>query len=603
MKKYCAQMAKALFLGIEGGGTRTVALLVDEKGQRVDRHESGPANLKLLSDRQLAEHLKEIGSALPRPDALAIGLAGAWTQGDCKRIRVAAARVWPRVPCHVTNDLETALVAAEDHTDKSAAQTVLLVSGTGSCCYGKKADDKSLKVGGWGHILADKGSGYEIGLRGLKATVYYYDKTGVWPRLGSQIMQQLHLNEPNELIGWAQAASKTEIAGLAIEVLRAWERKDKIATDILRAAANSLARDAATCANRLGGPKARTHFILAGSMLTRQPRFAALVQGCLLKLRPKSVVSTLQRDSVWGAVELARRCAIATPRGKQKRASQPAEERVFSTQASPTETRNRLSMKLDLMPVGRAIALMLGEDAKVPAKLLAQRKPIEQAVRAIAAAFRKDGRLFYVGAGTSGRLGVLDASECPPTFRTPPGLVQGIIAGGRTALWQSIEGAEDDAAAGGQAIEFRSVRSRDVVVGIAASGTTPFVWGALNEAKRRGAKTVLLCFNPYLKIPKAWRPDILIAPDLGPEILTGSTRLKAGTATKLILNIFTTLAMAQTGKVMSNLMVDLLPSNVKLRDRATRIVQELTGADYAMARLALEKSGWVIKKAVAKLCR
>jgi N-acetylmuramic acid 6-phosphate (MurNAc-6-P) etherase len=142
-----------------------------------------------------------------------------------------------------------------------------------------------------------------------------------------------------------------------------------------------------------------------------------------------------------------------------------------------------------------------------------------------------------------------------------------------------------------------------VVVGIAASGTTPFVWGALREAKRRGAQTVLLCFNPYLKIPKKWRPDILIAPGLGPEILTGSTRLKAGTATKLILNIFTTLAMAQTGKVMSNLMVDLLPSNVKLRDRATRIVQELTGVDYAAARLALEKSGWVIKKAVARLCR
>jgi len=179
--------------------------------------------------------------------------------------------------------------------------------------------------------------------------------------------------------------------------------------------------------------------------------------------------------------------------------------------------------------------------------------------------------------------------------------VQAIIAGGQTALWKSIEGAEDDRAGGQSAIQFRKVNSRDVVVGIAASGTTPFVWGALREAKRRRAKTVLVCFNPFLKIPRSWQPDTVISPNLGPELLTGSTRLKAGTATKLILNMFTTLAMAQTGKVLSNLMVDLLPLNVKLRDRATRIVQELVNVNYATARLALERNGWVIKKAVKRL--
>ena len=142
---------------------------------------------------------------------------------------------------------------------------------------------------------------------------------------------------------------------------------------------------------------------------------------------------------------------------------------------------------------------MLSEEAGVPRKLLAERRRIEQVIRAIVRAFRRGGRLFYVGAGTSGRLGVLDASECPPTFGTPPDLVQGIIAGGQKALWQSVEGAEDDADAGARAIEFRGVTRRDVVVGIAASGTTPFVWGALREAKRRGATTVLVCFNPFLQ--------------------------------------------------------------------------------------------------------
>jgi N-acetylmuramic acid 6-phosphate etherase len=198
---------------------------------------------------------------------------------------------------------------------------------------------------------------------------------------------------------------------------------------------------------------------------------------------------------------------------------------------------------------------------------------------------------------------VLDASECPPTFGTSPDLVQGIIAGGQGALWQSGEGAEDDGDAGGRAMEFRHVTRRDVVIGIAASGTTPFVWGALREAKRRGATTVLVCFNPFLKIPGALRPNIIIAPNLGGELLTGSTRLKAGTATKQLLNMFTTLAMVRLGKVRSNLMIDVNPANVKLRDRAVRIVRELTRADYATAQAVLERSGWAVKKAVEQLRR
>jgi N-acetylmuramic acid 6-phosphate etherase len=260
-------------------------------------------------------------------------------------------------------------------------------------------------------------------------------------------------------------------------------------------------------------------------------------------------------------------------------------------------------MKLERMGLGKAIRLMLSEEAKTSKKLLEEVGKIEKVTGAIAKAFRRGGRLFYVGAGTSGRLGVLDASECPPTFRSPPEMVQGIIAGGERALRKSVEGAEDDVDAGAREIRSRRVNERDVVVGIAASGTTPFVWGALREAKRRKATTVLVCFNPYLKFPKEYQPTTVIAPNLGPELLTGSTRLKAGTATKLLLNIFSTLAMVKMGKVIGNLMVDLNPANVKLRKRAVRIVQELTKADHASARKALELSGWVIKKAVARLKR
>src|SRR6266581_3458612 len=227
----------------------------------------------------------------------------------------------------------------------------------------------------------------------------------------------------------------------------------------------------------------------------------------------------------------------------------------LSAKLSPTEQRNPRSANLDRMPLRAAMKLMLEEDSRIPKKLLGETAGIGRVVNAIGKTFKRGGRLFYVGAGTSGRLGVLDASECPPTFRTPPQMVQAIIAGGEAALRQAIEGAEDDAKAGAAALSFRQVTSRDAVIGIAASGTTPYVWGALTEAKRNRAFTVLLCFNPYLRIPRAARPNVIIAPNLGPELLTGSTRLKAGTATKLLLNIFSTLAMVRIGKVMGNLMV------------------------------------------------
>jgi N-acetylmuramic acid 6-phosphate etherase len=275
--------------------------------------------------------------------------------------------------------------------------------------------------------------------------------------------------------------------------------------------------------------------------------------------------------------------------------------RVRSDQLSPTERRNPRSLRLDRMSINDAVDLMLREEAKVTRALLRQRALLVKSVDVVARAFRRGGRLIYVGAGTSGRLGVLDASECPPTFRTDPKQVQGIIAGGDLALRHAVEGAEDDMVAGASEIKHQGVGRSDVVVGITASGTTPYVWGALREAKRRKAATILLCFNPHLAIPKATRPDIVLAADLGPEVLTGSTRLKAGTATKLVLNLLTTLAMVRVGKVMSNLMVDVRPTNEKLRARAVRIVRELTGAEERSAAQALVECNWEIRKACRRL--
>ena len=184
---------------------------------------------------------------------------------------------------------------------------VLVLSGTGSCCFGRTWDGKTAKVGGWGHILGDKGSGFEIGLRTLKAVVYYYDRDGEWSKLGQRILRKLQLNEPDDLIGWVQTAGKDEIASLAVEVFNAWAERDEIAADILEGAAHSLAEDAASCAGGLVKEGAPVQFVLAGSVLLKQPRFAKKVAALLRRLWSNAIVTPLKRDSVWGAVQLAKR--------------------------------------------------------------------------------------------------------------------------------------------------------------------------------------------------------------------------------------------------------------------------------------------------------
>lgn len=596
-----------LFLGIECGGTHSDAIAARIDGEKLFNFTAGPANLRLLDDVQLEKHFGEIRRAhdgMIDIAGVAIGMAGARTEQDRNRIRTAAAKIWPGVPCYATNDLETALAAAKIAKGKKVSARVLVTSGTGSCCFGKNVKGTTAKLGGWGHILGDKGSGYEIGLRALKAVVYYFDRDQKLSLLGQRVLRSLQLNHPNDLIGWALKAPKNDVAQLAVEVFNAWTKKDRIAADILTGAAASLAQDAVDCARRLSTQKTPVQFILSGSILLKQPKFAGMVCRQILQKWPKAIVAPLERESVWGAIELAR-THLPDAKGPPRRVKAAKPECVSSIAAafalSPTEKRNPTSLDLDQLPLSEAIALMLKDDEKIPGAILTEAGKIEETIGYIVKAFKQDGRLFYIGAGTSGRLGVLDASECPPTFRTPPHMVQGIIAGGQTAIWRAVEGAEDDARAGEEAMRFNDISRKDVVVGISASGRTSFVWGALLEAKRRGAKTVLLCFNPHMNLMTGKRPHLIIAPNVGPEILTGSTRLKSGTATKLVLNILTTLSMVRIGKVKSNLMIDLNPSNVKLRDRAVRIVQELTSAEATAAKIALEKSHWVVKDACRML--
>lgn len=262
-----------------------------------------------------------------------------------------------------------------------------------------------------------------------------------------------------------------------------------------------------------------------------------------------------------------------------------------------TELRNQASQNIDRMSIGEAFDIINREDATIAAAIAAERESICRAIELVVNAFENGGRLIYVGAGTSGRLGVLDASECPPTFLSDPNMVQGFIAGGWDALRRSIEGAEDYPEDGAALADELAIGPNDVVFGIATGGTTPYVHGCLGRARQRGAKTVFFGCVTREHVPDD--ADVSIRVLVGPEVVTGSTRMKAGTATKMVLNTVTTVAMIQIGKVYGNLMVDVnTKANAKLVDRGTRMIQAVTGLDRESARSLLDASGGHVKTAL-----
>lgn len=264
--------------------------------------------------------------------------------------------------------------------------------------------------------------------------------------------------------------------------------------------------------------------------------------------------------------------------------------------AIATEWRNPRTMNIDQISTAEMVALMNREDANVAAAVGTQTTQIALAIDRITERMRRGGRLIYIGAGTSGRLGVLDAAECPPTFNTPPELVVGIIAGGDRALRHAVENAEDRPDQGAADLQAHDLTANDAVAGIAASGRTPYVLGAMEYAREIGALTIGVACSP--ESPLAARVAIMIAPVVGPEVLTGSTRLKAGTAQKLVLNMLSTGVMVRLGKTYGNLMVDVQATNAKLRQRAIRIVADATGLDQEAAQEALQRTGGDVKTAI-----
>jgi N-acetylmuramic acid 6-phosphate etherase len=265
-------------------------------------------------------------------------------------------------------------------------------------------------------------------------------------------------------------------------------------------------------------------------------------------------------------------------------------------QSLPTEQINPASLAIDKAPVRDIIEMIVNEDRKVIAAVLKEKERIAHGVEIITQALRKGGRVIFVGAGTSGRLGVVEAAEMPPTFGTPPRLVQAIMAGGQGAVFQAKEGVEDNYEEGGRSIGRLRLTNKDVIVGVSASGMTPFVRGALTRGRKTGAKIIFVTCWPGSELQNF--VDLIISPAVGPEIIAGSTRLKAGTATKMVLNMLTTISMIKVGKTYGNLMVDVQTGSEKLKDRARRIIGVVTGLGYDEAGALLKRAKWNVKAAI-----
>src|SRR6266403_221118 len=555
-------------LGVEGGGTKTSWVLVERAGNELsvlDQGKLSPANFRLATPGELRAILSELPKEIT---SAGIFLAGCGTEEDRQSLTRLCAEIWPQAKIVVGSDRDSGLAAALGHGDG-----IVVNAGSGSSITGRR-DKRIENAGGWGHILGDAGGGYFLSLQALRLILREYDLHRGEVQFTTKVLRALSLNNLDELVRWAQTADKMEVAMLTPVVFEAAASGDSRVMEIIEEGARVLCEYTEAVATRLHALAPKV--VLLGGLFQRDSIYNHAFRRRLKKTLPDARVANSERAPGFGAAWLA-----AEMQSWPEIRTEPPPDKIDDLAAALTEQRNPRSENLEKMSAQDLVKLFVDEEKFVGEALRAANADLARAIELVAESLRQGGRLFYIGAGSSGRLGVLDASEIPPTFGASPELVQGIIAGGATALPRSVEGAEDEGSNGALAIDRRGIKDVDVVIGITASGRTPFVLGALARAKSLGAKTVLLSCNPAREQKVV--ADLVIDLAVGPEILTGSTRLKAGTATKIALNIISTGAMVALGKVRGNLMIDLNTSSTKLRDRATRMVAELTERDYDSA--------------------
>jgi len=578
----------ASFIGVDGGATRTVGVLTEEDTVVV-RCTVGPTNPHVVGETGCFNALRDLfetlwqRTPLETVESIWVGISGLRTAADFALVRRVCETLGIADKTTASNDLVLALASAN-----AEECGIAVVAGTGSCVYGVNGAGDTSTAGGRGHLLGDEGSAYAIAVEALRAASQSDEDRGPETLLLPRIMERLGVSALDEAARWIYTASKADIASLAPVAFDVAGHGDEVAKTIVERGGKQLAELAHTVALKLGLAGNAPTVVLYGGVLEQNEHYFDLVKGEILRHMPGARVV---RPTVEGAVAAAR---LARDRVAVR--AQTARAPSTSLTLPVTESRNWRSAQIDRLSTREMLEIINLEDRTVAQTVERVLDDVARAVDAAAEAISSGGRVFYVGAGTSGRLGVLDAAECPPTFGVPPETFQAILAGGSSAVGTAVEGAEDDIQAAANEIARREIGRNDFVIGISSSGTTPFVKSALNEARKRGARTALVACNP----PTADFPsvDILITPIVGPEVITGSTRMKAGTATKMVLNMISTGAMTKLGKVYGNLMVDLQPRSSKLVRRARRILQELTGIDHKEASELMKQAGNDLKVAI-----
>lgn len=587
-------------VGVDGGASKTAAIIMDQTGHILGRGQSGSSNYHNVGLDNAGRNLQaamnaaaeRAGMELTQAAAVTWALAGVGRPADRILFADLAAEMLPGIPVQIEHDTVAALMGG-----LGSRQGIVLIAGTGMCVYGENRD-KRARAGGWGYFL-DRGSAHGLAQEALRAVAQAADGRAPTTRLTSRILEALDLSQPEDIVGWVYDPQRelAEIAALAPLVLEEAEAGDLAAINVVAEGAEALAATVAAVAHRLDFGANPFYLVLAGG-LHRNAFYRRLVSQAVRTRVPGAHPIKPRADAAAGAGLLA----LESTSGVSAAHWTPAPEIALAPgNVWSSEQPNVLTRDLDLHATLTLVGLMHVQDKQAVAATGQTLPVIAGAVDDIAERMSRGGRLIYVGAGSSGRLGVIDAAECGPTFGLEPGRVVAVIAGGAQAISNSVEGAEDDTDDGAATMRKLAAGPLDTVVGIAASGRTPFVLGAMEEARRQGALTIALVCN--LPAPLADLATHVIAPLVGPEAVAGSTRLKAGTAQKLVLNMLSTGVMVRLGKTYGNLMVNVRTENRKLRARARRIIAQAGDISEDAAAVALDAAGGDVRAAIVSILR
>ena len=578
----------ALTLVLEGGATRSRAGLFDGDGNLLKEARGQAANpVEIGVDRCVLNLRKTAEPLIARSDGalkiIAAGISGAGIGGHAELLAQGLSMAIGADRTLVANDLFPLFYA-----NLADSAGVLVISGTGSSVLAQTQMGGRVQMGGRGTLFGEAGSAYGLAVRALRRAADAVDGRDEETFLIQALAHGAGLRSFDGFSAWSASADKNAVAALAPEVTRCAEEGDAAALECIEDEAMELARLTTSALHGIGPPAILSLYVYGG-LYSDCDLFRAAYEEAVIPFsggeRPvpapygglESLYRMSQAESLPGEV--------AEVRGAARPSGVPATERSLAD-APPLDSLDALG-----------IAQAMSREEGIAAEAVRSAAPeVAELIEAAAESLRKGGRIIYIGAGTSGRLGVLDASECPPTFGVPPGRVVGIIAGGDAALRDSIEGAEDDGPQGAKDLAALDppLGPADTVIGISVSGSAAYVREALAEARNAGATDALVCCNPSC----GDMATLVVTLETGPEVLPGSTRLKAGTATKSVLNQITTGAMALSGYVFEGRMVGVAPANKKLRRRAERIVSELTGLDGAKAEGLLHEAGDRIEVAV-----